>query len=291
MVYKSDIILSEGDVLARLLGQRNDPTNVGNAVLLGRRWWRAPAPVHGHGTRTLSKQQLDHLLTYWASGRHKVMTATVRATLFVDHLKVRLSTDPIVEQGLRDVFGSRAAANHGALTTLTAIAEASLKALKNAQVNPNTEPVDGRYGVGLLVFGEELADTFMHIVDQHAAQLIRKVGRERMKDAVIDALQAIAFETQLADQMRNLAQSILAMKDRHDNGIFPDEDHYEMRLRHELFVSDLQLYTRLTRAAIEQVRVIGKTAASKAPRPHHTLAPLFSPFANPMPLSARVAVQ
>lgn len=226
----------------------------------------------------LNAQQLEHLIAYWASGKPHATTATVKGTLFRDHLRIKLATDEKFETALHEIAGRDQTARDTASAILNIFTDAAFTALKNARPHPVQIPADGRYGVGLKAFDQELCDNLKAITDKKALHVMHKTGFDRIRSLTTDALKRTAHEVVLTEQLRTTARQIEKMEAQKTAGTLPPEDAYELRLREELFIADHTLYVKITRAAVDQVRLIGpshRIESNSPPAPHHVLSCVF----------------
>lgn len=261
-------------MFARLLGHSGQTTS----RLFGGKPRRVPKPTPAANNGTLSGQQLEHLLTYWSAGVHKPTTATVKGGLYIDHLGVRISTDAEIEKNLRAVLGNDSLFSVALQAVVTHTGTLTLEALRNARPSPTHIPADGRYGVGLKAFGIEMDEVLSRPCDTGMQKLMDAIGAPKIKELAEAALQTVSHEALLADQLRETAQSIRRMEQQMVEQSLPPEDIYELKLRRDLFISDIQLYSRITRAAVEQVAGKNMACARPASR-HYVLSMIFTPCA------------
>lgn len=262
-------------MFASLLG-RHDQHKATSPLL------RRPLPARGRTTATplpfsLTEAELDHLVDRWARKSPEPVTATIRSRLFAQHLTVTLETHPLYEQ----VLVQARAGSIVPITSLSALIETivdrTMRALYAARM-PHAAGAtnDDRFAVGIPAFTQELNDALTTFDDPHHRNLVDYMGLDQIAAIIRDTLTSISQEYVLARQIADTAKMIRSMNDLLARAALPDEDLYELKLRRDLFLTDLRVYNRLTRVAMTGVNGSTRQQSRPAPAPAAATPGLFS---------------
>lgn len=192
---------------------------------------------------TLPESQLDHLVDYWARADITPKTATVRPNLFLQHLKITLEHS-VFKLLSRDSLYAHAA--------LHALGEVASFALKSARLPAKVFKSTDRATINLDHFTQAFAErlTLSCQVDMPLRDLTGRLTAATLATIVRDTLAQMSHEHVLARQIRATALLIRKLEGKLAQGTLPDEDLYEIKLRRDLFIADLRVYNRLTRARV-----------------------------------------
>lgn len=233
-------------MFARLFGHSGDTTRVEGR--LAARALGARGSVLAR--RDMSEAQFSNLLTYWAFGDHRPRTATLRPSLWVGHLAVRVGTDAALDAALLPILGADSLLPTARQAMMNYAKDRAFLALREAMSIPLSTP-DQRVGVGVRTLSLALdAALAQPVEDPGLAALVQAATPARLKEAALSALTAVSHEYLLAERLRETARGLLAMEEQMARNSLPPEDMYELRLRRDVFKADLALYTRLTRAVM-----------------------------------------
>ena len=169
-------------------------------------------------------------------------TATIRLNLFEQHLHKTLETDGNTDQALR-----RIAAINPNLANKTAGLRGFLGDLIVALVRDMGRVRGVRTVVDVAEFEQTLRDRLAHIRSVTIRNMIASIGVDRLIHLTLRVLRDVAQEQTLAAQLKSTAQTIRKLEDLLARGRLMDEDIYELKLRRDLFLNSLRLYTRLTK--------------------------------------------
>jgi hypothetical protein len=195
----------------------------------------------------LPEIELDRRLSYWAMTRAEPGTATLRINLFENHLRVTLDTDANLDRSLKQIAAADPSLVYKAAGLRTILAEQIMAALHDVG-RPLAQP--GRLAVVIKALTTNLAARFDAITNIEIANMIDYVGIANIIDLTKRALREVSQEQQVAGQLKQTAKTVRKLEELLAHAMLPDEDLFELKLRRDLFMADLRVFSRLTKTAM-----------------------------------------
>ncbi len=194
--------------------------------------------------RHLPELELDRYLNYWALTAKEPSTATVRSQILEARLKSLLDRDPILAGVLMAHPGPDGATLGSKWPGLRVwLCDQMMTAWRDAsQALPHRRRI-----VATAVFEQHLFDTLNGLNNPDLRRVIGMMGIDHLVGLAGKALRLTAQEQVLATQLKTTAQVIRGLEAKLTNNTLPPEDLYELKLRRDLFMTDLRAYARAVR--------------------------------------------